>query len=456
MLKRLFSIITISLVLTGSFFSVYNINYPVYADGTTDGWTQVTTNEQLAEAFRYYCKSRDLTIEGSLADGLTSFTTNAFNGLCNTLGIDITALQANIKYKTDGNLGIKFLFNALSIDAYNRIFAQFLQDNDLEVGQSYDDDVIYSNEYFRDLDGYGAFVYVVPRIDNYTSYQFTPNKFGTTYKFDGYDVKNIVSGGNNTFTFNINSSMTNYTLYGSATYYGGQNNYTQYYLRKVTSPGSTLFSSIYAIYHDVEMRYIGNVAILKDAYTGQYAIGRFQTDLTSSSSNRYGWERYDYITTNIDKSNVNIYVNTNNTVINNNTYEGDIIINNNGTTGDDDSDPDIPDPNPGPTPDPPTIPDDGGWQDFSLPEMPNDWLIYGMEKKFPFDIPFNILFALSLLNHEPEIPKFQGDIDLQVCTWHYDIDLTPFDDLATILRKFEVLAFIIGLAILTKNLINWG
>lgn len=458
MLKRIISIFSISLIITGSFFSVYSYEYNVFAASPTDEWLNVTNNEQLAEAFRYYCKSRDLTIEGSLADGLTTFTTNAFNGLCNTLGIDITALQANIKYQTDNNTGTKFLFNALSIDAYNRIFAQFLQDNDLSVGDSADqaNNTVYSGEYFTDLDGNSCLVFQVTQTFGYDSTTDRANDYilayGTPLKYSSSAMKILYDAGTTSFTYNLVSGVSR----NISTY--------RYYSDKLYSFGNTTgYALNNAFYSDEASNYPytnitadGYGAIYRNTNTQSLYFGRINF---VSYNNAYNGGARSYVGNLIqiykfddepdDIQNVVIYLTTNNTTINNNNYEGDTVINNNGDTNN--YYPDTPD-----TPDPPTIPDSGGWQDFSLPDMPNDWLIYGMEKKFPFDIPFNIMFALSLLNHEPEIPHFEGDIDLKVCTWHYDIDLTPFDDIATILRKFEVLAFIIGLAILTKNLINWG
>lgn len=445
MLKRLFSILTISLILTGSFFSAYNTKYPVYADSTTDGWMNVTTNQQLADAFRYYCKSRDLTIEGSVADALTSFTTKAFNGLCNTLGIDITALQAEIKYKTGSNIGTQFLFTTSGIDAYNRIFSQFLQDNDLSVGDTVEDQTIYSGRWFVDADGNGCFEYIVKAYD-----PANIKAIGSTYRFTGEQLfrnngsftMNLLNGNSRTFSYSTtnpgNNSVNVQTKVGNSVIYQTYNN-------RIMEAGQLTI-----LYFDSDA---------SSSYRGQTYLANYITTHNYNNANYFEllWQLpsdYTY------ERNANIYITTNNNVINNNTYEGDTIINNNGdiinNNNPDPENPDIPDPNPGPTPDPPSIPDSGGWQDFSLPDMPNDWLIYGMEKKFPFDIPFNIMFGLSLLNHEPEIPKFEGDIDLKVCTWHYDIDLTPFDDIAAMLRRFEVLAFIIGLAMLTKELIMWG
>lgn len=473
MLKRLFSIISISLIIIGVFFNSYFIECPVYADTTTDNWTNVTTNAELVEAFRYYCKSRDVTIDGSIADGVTKFTTATFNGLCNSLGIDITSLQAHLKRDTDGNAGVRFLFDSTGINAYNRIFAQFLQDNDLEVGDSVpvsDPKVLYSGVLFEDYDHNKCLAYVC--TSNGGSVE-TVNSFGTvpsyvTYKGSPYihtgeTAAALYNNGTDTITVKTNENTTVpvnvHVDNGNAGSTGEYDNFTN--LKYSTTYGLNVYGSIISYNNTAHenitrvREYNGELCVLQ--FNGNFYLGFFNnyadkdhlgesvsytTRLLSTRVRMYPYEA----------TNSNVYITTNNTVINNNNYMGDTIINNEGDTINNN----YPDPNPNPTPDPPTIPDSGGWQDFTLPEMPNDWLIYGMEKKFPFDIPFNILFGLSLLNHEPEIPKFEGDIDLKVCIWHYDIDLTPFDDIAKILRKFEVLAFIIGLAMITKELIMWG
>lgn len=478
MLKRLFSILSISLILIGVFFNSYNVNALVYADSVTDEWTDVTTNGQLVEAFKYYCKSRDLTIEGSVADTVTSFTTKNFNNACNFLGIDITALQAEVKYRTGNNIGTQFLFTATGVNLFNRIFSQFLQDNELQVGDEEVNKQVYSGYNYDDGNGNSCLVYIVS-VDystlrnntDFEEYGTSANPiiyYGTKYIYDEQDLSGLNSGYSfyvpiSSSKITINKSTVNtgsskyqhqselmYLRFGSSTtnfVYNRMGYYDNFYV--IDSEANPTLYSYGKYFH-------GNLAIIKTS-DDVLCWGTYSEYIDWSNDPAGQSIKYDRLhpvgqlsNANVQNASVYIYAPT----INNNTYEGDTIINNNGDVIN--NNPVYPDPNPNPTPDPPTIPDDDGWQDFTLPEMPNDWLIYGMERKFPFDIPFNILFGLSLLNHEPEIPQFEGDIDLKVCTWHYDIDLTPFDDIAKILRKFEVLAFIIGLAMITKELIMWG
>lgn len=152
-----------------------------------------------------------------------------------------------------------------------------------------------------------------------------------------------------------------------------------------------------------------------------------------------------------------IFLTTNNNTINANTYNDNkqTVINNEGDVYNydyDDDDPPINPPSGGGGDDSPTDPDDWG---IDLPDLNINWLLEGKENKFPFNIPFNIILTLSLLNAEPEAPHFEGTIDLGIYQWNYEIDLEQFDSVAEVCRNFEFIAFLIGLMLLTKRLI-WG
>lgn len=77
---------------------------------------------------------------------------------------------------------------------------------------------------------------------------------------------------------------------------------------------------------------------------------------------------------------------------------------------------------------------------------------------FPFCIPFDIAHALTLFIAEPQAPNFDFSLpigyDLQegVLWDDFNIDLSMFDDVAAWARKFELLAFIVGLAAVTRQL----
>lgn len=77
---------------------------------------------------------------------------------------------------------------------------------------------------------------------------------------------------------------------------------------------------------------------------------------------------------------------------------------------------------------------------------------------FPFCIPFDIAHALTLFVAEPQAPNFDFSLpvgyDLQegVLWDDFNIDLSMFDEVAAFARKFELLAFIVGLAAVTRQL----
>lgn len=80
-----------------------------------------------------------------------------------------------------------------------------------------------------------------------------------------------------------------------------------------------------------------------------------------------------------------------------------------------------------------------------------------LKKIFPFCIPFDIYDLLNCLCAEPEAPKFTWTIPLSAvglkdCS--IEIDLKTWDSVAQIFRNMELLAFCIGLAFVTRNLIK--
>ena len=151
-LKHVSLIIIFVITITSGVFSYVRVNdvpsSKVWAD---DGWSSVSSNSELVQAFQAYCKSRNLAIEGSSVDAITSFTTSTFNNICNKLGIDSSALQAQIKKRSDGNLGLRWLFTVTGTATFNRIFAELLQNNNLSVGDNNINDNVYSGDIFYDL-----------------------------------------------------------------------------------------------------------------------------------------------------------------------------------------------------------------------------------------------------------------------------------------------------------------
>ena len=77
---------------------------------------------------------------------------------------------------------------------------------------------------------------------------------------------------------------------------------------------------------------------------------------------------------------------------------------------------------------------------------------------FPFCVPFDLVYLFEKLRADPEalvidwhfiIPYLDVDIPIE-------IDLSPFDSIAQLLRSLEVISFVVALMIGTKNLIQGG
>lgn len=123
----------------------------------------------------------------------------------------------------------------------------------------------------------------------------------------------------------------------------------------------------------------------------------------------------------------------------------------------------VPDPDPGVNPDPdpgvgvdpapdidPTLAPDNPADGTGEPPPFID-MTMNLKNFFPFCIPYDIYDFLSILAADPVAPEF--DLKLfglgEEFTLH--IDLSPFDDLAALVRSFELMGFIIGLGIITRD-----
>lgn len=482
MKNKIIAHLTIILIMMGVFCNVcttYNrisvFDNSVYAEA--DNWSACDSSD-LVTAFRYYCKSRNLALDGSVADALTTFTSTTFNNICSTLGIDPTTLQAELKKTTDDNIGLRFLFSNTGITAYNRIFAEFLQNNDFSVGDSVDNEIIFSGELFTDNNGNTCYVYSTNNTaSNYSNDSKTDLelKNGTIYHFDSFSqfVNIYKTNANQFYSLNVSAGSTDYTYSFYNAYSSTGAGVLIYINNRVQGSATSTFEYYKNVRGTDNISSEGWPCIWKDR--NGYYFGCYGEYPNTDNTNFKGI-KYKKITGGSSVP-ADVTVNTpNNTVINNNTYNNNyVIIYNGGDTyisddddeplpttppsgggggggGDNPDNPDIPPVDPTPTPNP-TIPD---W-DIELPEMPtgNDWLLYGLEKKFPWDIPFNLMYMLSLFAADPETPHFEGTLDLKIVQWDYDIDLAPFDEIAGYVRNIEFIGFLIGLMLLTNKLI-WG
>lgn len=453
------------------FFIIFTFTFsvPVFADvqsNVPDGYSPCGLNDQV-DAFKSYCQSRNLVIEGSGLDVVTAFTTNAYQGAIRKAGLDINELQNQI-YKNTNNVGAKWFFTQTGISAYNRIFAEFLQNNDLEVGDTADaiNNTVYSGELITDINGVSCLVTVINSqnfVDVGTNkYYVSSNSdeflyYGSKYLLDGFEAytykQNYPSINPITYQSGFYSNSSTTTLadisISSSSSKPTLNNY--YYIFVVSRASSQ--SRIYGGDYNLEsITYNGYVSIIHNVYNNRYYLG-------SISNNSYVASDTRIYPVTIDSA--DIYLTTNNNTINNNTYEGDTYITNEG------------DVNP-----PAEIPpggNDPGWNvgggqgsyddgqgnnytinfpDFELPDLNIDWSIQGLGNKFPFSIPFDIAALVTVLNAEPEAPRFQGTVNFGFTSWDYDINLEQFDSVAQACRIAELLLLVFGLILITRSIIK--
>lgn len=89
---------------------------------------------------------------------------------------------------------------------------------------------------------------------------------------------------------------------------------------------------------------------------------------------------------------------------------------------------------------------------FGFNGKPDDYLIQ-LRDFFPFCIPFDLYDFITVLSAEPEAPVFHWEIPVPQLgqTFELEVDLSAWDDIALLFRNFELLAFIFGLAIITRE-----
>lgn len=79
----------------------------------------------------------------------------------------------------------------------------------------------------------------------------------------------------------------------------------------------------------------------------------------------------------------------------------------------------------------------------------------GLEKVFPFSIPVDIVLFFKMFESDPVTPVFPFVLKVPgIIDYSQDIGLDMFDGVATITRNMELLAFILGLILLTRGIIG--
>lgn len=97
-----------------------------------------------------------------------------------------------------------------------------------------------------------------------------------------------------------------------------------------------------------------------------------------------------------------------------------------------------------------------------FPEFPS-WvpsglrdIVVDLQRVFPFCIPFDIANLVSVLNVEPEAPRFKYTMRVDAFNYSYtfDVDLSKFDSVALVCRRVMLVLFVAGLAVVTRKLIR--
>ena len=83
-------------------------------------------------------------------------------------------------------------------------------------------------------------------------------------------------------------------------------------------------------------------------------------------------------------------------------------------------------------------------------------LKFDLRNIFPFCIPFDIKDMIGLLSADPVAPSYTVDWEIPFVNTNltFTVDLSGYDDVAEITRNMELLLFMIGLAVVTRNLIR--
>lgn len=139
-----------------------------------------------------------------------------------------------------------------------------------------------------------------------------------------------------------------------------------------------------------------------------------------------------------------------------NTYINDVVTENpdNPSYNEDWQNPTIPNTNPI-IPDAPVLPESPEIspevQGQALSAVPK-----GLEEIFPFCIPWDIYAIVKGLEISRQAPHIVWTFESDLFGFSYtiDLDLSEYDDVAEILRLLELILFIIGLALATRNIIG--
>ena len=117
-----------------------------------------------------------------------------------------------------------------------------------------------------------------------------------------------------------------------------------------------------------------------------------------------------------------------------------------------------PNPNPDPNPDPEVTPKP---DDTTTDVNPDDYKA-DLRLVFPFCIPFDLVHLIQAFEAEPEAPVFEFPLDLElenpwtgkkILDYHhvFKLDMSDYEPVIKIFRIFEIIFFIIGLLMITRQ-----
>lgn len=93
-----------------------------------------------------------------------------------------------------------------------------------------------------------------------------------------------------------------------------------------------------------------------------------------------------------------------------------------------------------------------GPETIQVNSNPADYASPGLSSVFPFCIPFDLYEFFECLAADPEAPEISWRFYVPgICDEQIEIDLSQFDTVAQIVRTMELLAFIVGLALVTRE-----
>ena len=121
-----------------------------------------------------------------------------------------------------------------------------------------------------------------------------------------------------------------------------------------------------------------------------------------------------------------------------------------------------PNPNPNPNPDPNPDPEVTPKPDDTTTDVNPDDYKADLRLVFPFCIPFDLVHLIQAFEAEPEAPVFEFPLDLElenpwtgkkILDYHhvFKLDMSDYEPVIKIFRIFEIIFFIIGLLMITRQ-----